>query len=378
MPDYHDLQLSANPEEIRQDAVDWITDHAPAGFVITPLLDWLISAAARMASLIVVLASRVPKAIVQIVGEQLLGVTVLEATAATGTVEFTAVDTDGHTVPEGSQLDIQGRAFITVAPAIIPAASTTATAPIMAVDAGADGSGLTGPAELISPPLIWLAGVELQGTTIGGVDGETPDEYVERFADETPTLSTKAILIRDFEALARRDLEVARALAIDNFVPPSTTGVAGAVTVALVTAEGTAVSSAARARVEATLEEDRALNLDVHVIDPTFTDVDVAFTITARAGYDTAAVADEAEAAIAEFLSPARWGLPPESDQDAWVDEPIVVRNDLIGVLYDVPGVRHVSALTVGETGGALAASDLTLDTPAALPRAQTVTATVA
>lgn len=325
------------------------------------------------------LAGRVPLANLQIVGERLLKIPVLDATAATGTVTFTRTSTTGGAqVDESAQLDIDGVAFLTTAPAVFADGQATATAPIMAIDAGSTGSGLGATAELVSPSLVWIDAVAVDGETVGGADGETVDEYVERFADETPTLSTKAILIRDFEALARRDLEVERALAIDNFVPPSTTGVEGAVTVAVVSAAGTAVSSAARTRVETALQDDRVLNIDVHVIDPTFTPVDVAFTITVHAGYDTPSVLDEAEAAVTEFLSPARWGLPADGDQDAWIDEPAVVRLDLVGVLYDVPGVRHVTALTLGETGGALAAADLALDGPAALPQPVNVTGTAA
>lgn len=351
---------------------------APPGWVVTPLLSWLLAAIARMASLIVVLAGRVPLAIIQTVGERLLKIPVLEATAASGTVTVTAIDNAGYVLDEGALLDIDGEQFVTTAPAIISPGSLAASAPVTAVETGSAGSGLTGPATLVSPTVIWVESIALDSETTGGREGETIDEYVERFADETPTLSTKAILIRDFEALARRDLEVERAMAIDNFVPPSTTGVEGAVTVALVSVDGTAVSSAARTRVETALEADRVLNLDVHVIDPTYTNVDVAFTAIIHAGYDAAATIDEAEQAVRDFLNPARWGLPAEGDQDAWINETTIYRNDLLWAVRDVPGVRRVTALTLGVSGGALSTSDLAITGAAPLPNPVAITGTAA
>lgn len=346
--------------------------------MIAPLVDWIIAAVARIAVLTVVLAGRVPKAIVQIVGEQLLKIPVLEATSAVATATLTAIDTLGHTLATGAQITIEGQAFVTTADATITAGQATATVPIQAINAGAAGTGLQSPASLQSPTVTWLSSVTLPSPTTGGVDGETPDEYVDRFADETPTLSTKAILLPDFEAIARRDLEVFRAMAIDNFVPPATSGVEGAVTVAVQPETGTTVSGAGKTRVETALEAERVLNIDVYVIDPTYTQVDVAFTFTVRAGYDAASVKAEAEAAVSEFLSPTRWGVPPAGSANAWVNEPTVVRNDLFGAIYRVAGVRHVTALTLGAHGGALSAADLALTGAAPLPQPMTITGTPA
>lgn len=330
---------------------------------------WLLGAVARMAAEVVVLAGRVPLAIFQYFGEQVLKIPVLDSTAASGVVTITAADTDGHTLDAGAQIDIDGVAFITTADAVIAALSTTATAPVVAIQAGSAGTGLTGgDVQLVSPTEVWVDSVSLNAPTTGGVDGESDDEYVDRLSDELGTLSPKAILLADFEAIARRDAEVYRALAIDNLVPPSTTGVEGAVTVAVMGATGAAVSSAAKTRVEDALEAGRVLAIDVHVIDPTVTPIDVDWAGTAYDGFDPASVQAAGNQAVTDFLDAAAWGRPPNGDPEQWVDEPIVLRNDLFGVLYAVPGLRHVTSLELAETGDPLGVADVTLAGPAGVP----------
>lgn len=377
MGEYLELDLTADAEQLRQGGRDWLEGQSPAGYVIDPLTDWILGAVARMASEITVIAGRVPLEIFKVFGQRVLGIPALDATSALGTVTVTAADTAGHTIAAGTQLGVEGIGFVTASDVVIAPGANTATLTIVAIAPGADGSGLSGAAELVAPTYTWWSSAVVVGTTTGGVDGEDDDDYVDRLADELPTLSPKAILIEDFEALARRDLEVVRALAIDNLVPPSTTGVEGAVTVAIHNETGQPVSSAAKTRVEQALEASRVLNLDVHVIDPTYTQVDVAFTATAYADSDPAVVKAAGEQAIAELLSPAVWGSPNLGAANAWVNEPTIVRNDLIGALYRVPGLRHVSALTLGAHGGSLSTSDMALTGPAALPVPLTITGTV-
>lgn len=384
MPDYLDLNLTADAEQLRQDGRDWLTAQAPSGYTIDPWVDWLLGAVARMAVEVVVLTGQVPLAIFQTFGQRVLRVPALDATSATGTAVFTLTDTDGHTIPAGAQLDVNGVGFETTIDLVVPAGQSTGQVPIVALNPGSAGSGLLSPVELVSPSYVWVDSVALTGITTGGTDGETGEEYADRLADELPTLSPKAILLEDFAALARRDAEVFRALAIDNYVPAgpggvpaAQTGVAGAVTVAVQNQIGEAVSQAGKDRVTSALADGRVLNLDVYVIDPTYTGIDVAFTAHCYAGYDPSTVEAQAVQAVRDFLFPATWGNPAEGDRNEWVDEPIVLRNDLLGVLYRVPGIRHVDTLTLAVHGNALGTSDITLTGPAALPRAIDVNGTV-
>jgi hypothetical protein len=371
MPVYQEFGLDADPVQLQQDAEDWMVAQAPAGFVIPVWLRWLLSAVARLAVEVVVLAGRVPLGIFQTWGQRVLGVQPLTATAAAGTVTFTLADALGHTVPAGAQLDVNGVGFETTADLVVAPGPTTGTVGIVALDAGSAGNGLQTPAELVSPTFVWVSSVALPAPTAGGTDGETDEEYANRLADTTPTLSRKAILIDDFAALARDDAEVYRALAVDNYDPgpPVVTTAEGHVSVFPQNSVGQPISSLAKARVLAKLTADRVLNLVPHVLDPTYTQIDVTWTAHAYPGYDTTAVRDAGNVAIAAFLDPTRWGNPAGGDEFAWIDEPTLRRNDLFGALYGVPGVRHVDTLQLAIHGGALGTADLTLNGPAALPQ---------
>jgi Baseplate J-like protein len=384
MPVYQALNLPFDAEQLRQDARDWITAQAGPGYVIDPWTDWLLSAVARMGVEISVLASDFPPEAFSEFGTDVLRVPTLEATVAGGSVTVTAVDDVGYTLVVGATLDLQGVTFETTADLIIAPGDTVGTAPIAATVPGVAGSGLTGDATLIAPTPVWVQAVSVDAQTIGGTDGETADEYRDRLADELPTLSPKAILIEDFAALARRDAEVFRALAIDLYVPAgpggipvAQTNVAGAVTVAVISTSGDVVSNAAKTRVRTALADGRVLALQVAVIDPTYTSIDVTFVAHAHPQFDAALVEAQAEAAIAEFLSPAAWGRSLALDATSWVDEPSVRRNDLFGALYRVDGLRHVDTLTLAIHGNALGVLDLALAGPAALPRPGTIVGTV-
>lgn len=384
MPNYQALDLPFDAERLRQDARDWITAQAGPGYVIDSWTDWLLAAVARMGVEISVLASDFPPEAFASFGQDVLRVPTLEATAASGEVTVTATDAVGYLLPVGATLDLQGVSFETTADLVIAPGDASATAPIVAVVPGISGSGLSGDATLIAPTPVWVQLVNVAEQTIGGTDGETADDYRDRLADELPTLSPKAILVPDFEALARRDAEVFRALAIDLYVPAGPGGVPaaqnnvpGAVTVATQSSSGDPISALGKARVKTALEADRVLALSVAVIDPTYTLIDVTFTARCHADFDPDAVNAEAEAAIAEFLSPATWGRPSTGDVTDWIDEPSLRRNDLMGVLYRVQGIRHVDTLTLAKDGTALATNDVALVGPAALPRPDTITGTV-
>lgn len=369
MPAYIDLELdSLDADQLRQDARDYMAAQAPAGWVINPFLDWILSAVARMAVLVLTLAGRVPMGIFVAFGIKVLRIPKLTATAATGTLSVTATGTLGGTLDAGAQFLIDGVSFQTSAPLTL-AAGATGTVTLQASIAGAAGSDLVGDQILlVSPSVIWIDTHALTAPTDGGTDGETDDEYVNRLADEIPTLSPKAVLIEDAAAIARADAEVYRALAIDNFVPPSTTGVAGAATVAVMKDDGTDVSTDGKNRVKAALEANRILNLTFHIIDATETDVAVAATVEPYPGVDEDGLAASVRGAIHDFINRLRWGVPPGGAATDWVDETLLRRNDLMGALYNVAGVRHVTTLQLALAGDALGTADVALDGPAGVP----------
>jgi hypothetical protein len=483
LPTYTDLGLTADPVQLQADGEAWIATQVD-GWRPSPLEQWLLSAVARMAAEVVILAGRVPLEIFTYFGSSVLRIPVETAAPATGTVVFSLSDNpDGRTIDAGAQLNIDDEPFETAQDTVFAAAQLTGTVTVIALQPGTQANDLTGLlVELVSPTLTWVDGVALSGVTGGGTDGETGQQYADRLADELPTLSPKAILIADFEALARAHAAVERAVAIDNYIPgvnetqqvavtsatggtftltfsgQTTAGIAynataaaiqtalealsnidpgdvlvtggpagtsppvvefrgqyagtdvaqmtasatgltgagaavtvtttrpgvapqtaaeGAVTVAVQDVAGEAIPATSRQEVADTLAAGRVLNLAVAVIDPTYTSIDVTFTAHAYPGWDPATVELAAEQAVRDALAPANWGRPPLADQTAWVDEPTVYRNVLIGVIERVEGVRRVDTLTLAKTGQALATTDVALLGPAGLPRAGAINGTV-
>jgi hypothetical protein len=372
MPDYLDLSITTDAVQLYADGVEAIQSQAPPGWEPSAIESWLLSAVARMAVEVAVLAGQVPLTIFTYFGQSVLRIPALEATAAGGAVTFTLTDTLGHTIPAATQIDLQGVGFVTLTDLVVPAGQATGTTAIQAVETGSASSGLSGPADLIAPTLVFVDAISVPSVTTGGTDGETGEEYADRLADELPTLSPKAILIEDFERIARRHPAVARAMAIDNFIPPATTDAEGAVTVAVQDSAGADPGASVRGAISDDLEANRVANLAVAVIPPNYTRIDVRFTARCYPDYDPATVEAAAEQAVLDFLNPARWGQHG-NDPVEWTDTPVLARNDLLWVVRDVEGVSRVETLTLAVFGGTQDTLDITLTGPAALPATDSV-----
>jgi hypothetical protein len=379
MPEYIDPPIVTEPDDLAQEAFEYLEDAIPGWLPAPGNLDtWLVESLAQLAGELMDVASAVPTSIFRYYGETILGLPPHEAQSATGLTTWTARDAAGYTIEAGTLVGIAAAGDELVpfevqsGTVIAPGATTVAGVSIVAVDPGADANDLTTQPSVIDP-LDWVVAVALDAPTAGGVDGEDDADYLDRLHELLTLLAPRPILPNDFAVLARTVAGVGRATAIDLYNP--TTGqsnVPRCVTVVVVGDDGLPVGATVKAQTDTLLQSLREVNFLVFVIDPTYTPISVVFTFTIYAGYDAATVIADAEEAVAEYLSPANFGGVPYGDQPVWLADTKVRYLEVAEVINRVEGVWYVASLTVN--GGTV---DVPLTGVGALPNPGTVNASV-
>lgn len=384
--DYITLDVDTDPDDLAELAFEYMQTLVPGWDpAIADAETWLIEAFARIASEVRDATGAVPAAIFRSFGK-LAGVPPIDAVAAEAVVTITATDALGYTIPVDTQIGLRDdagtlHAFTTVDEVTIDPGDTTATGvALVAALEGSEPNGANASAEMIDA-LAYVASVAVTSSPSGGTDAETNEEYLNRLSSELRLLTPRPILPNDFAVLARRVDGIERATAIDLYDPSDPlVDTERTVSVAVHGADGALAGSGPKGEVDTLLQALREVNFQVFVIDPDFTEIDVTFEIIVADGFveaDTLALAVEA---ITEALSPGNWGQPQDGTGEApgWENEPLVRRDDLVGVLYRVDGVRHVTSLTLAEGGGSLATTDVTMTGAAPLPQPGDINGSVA
>lgn len=381
-----DIPLETDPELVEQSIYDRLAERFPGWVPAEGNLETHIArAAAFIWADLANLAVDVPAEVFNQFGEKILQVAVLDAASATGETTWTMVDDAGYTIPAGIQVDISSAgdsavAFRTIAEVqVAPGDTVTGTGEVVieAVLPGEAGNDLDATPTLIDA-LAFVSGVVLEDPTSGGVDAEDPVDYLDRLTAEAQLLSTRPILPADVETVARRIAGVHRALALDGYNPADETfNNERMLAVAVIDENGNALGAPVKALVDAELEGEREVNFVFNVIDPTYTAIDVAATVTVHSGYTAADVETACESAITDHLSPESHGKPPfVASSREWRNVASVYRNELIALLDRVDGVDRVVTVTLAEEGSALGTADVALDGPAPLPQPGTIAVT--
>jgi hypothetical protein len=384
MPGYIDAPIQASADQIIADALDDLAALAPGWVAREGHLEvWMLEVIGRMNAETQTVATSVPVSIFRYYGKSLIGLPAVDAVSATAPTTWTMVDNAGYTIDAGTVVAFRTAGdtlvpFEVVADVVVPpGALATADGGVIvrALEPGEAGNGL-GPAglELVtSLSNVANGGVVATAASAGGIDAETDDAYLDRLREELQLLAPRPILATDFAVVARRVAGVYRALGLDGYDPAAGTyNHDRTVTVALVDENGAAVAAPVKAAVVALLESEREVNFVVHTMDPTFTNVGTAFTITVRDGYVPADVLASAVAAVNAFVNPATWGGGDEQPPE-WFLKTTVFRGEVYQVIYDVPGVKAVTALTLN--GGVV---DVALAGAAPLPANTGVVGTLA
>lgn len=122
-----------------------------------------------------------------------------------------------------------------------------------------------------------------------------------------------------------------------------TTNVEKYVTTWVVDVNGLDPGPVVRARVAADIESRREVQFVGPVLAPGYDFVDVTFSAQCYPGEDPAEVEARAEAAVAAFLSPADWGVPPFTEERLWIHDDKVRLGELVEVLNAVDGLWRLT-----------------------------------
>lgn len=329
----------------------WVPSDAHLEGIIFPIVARLIAENREFASEVLTLIFRAWGAF--------LGVDQIEAAAASASTTWTAIDDEGYTIAEGAQVSIRSGTgeevgFEVRDETVIPPGTTVAAGVVLvALVPGADGSNLLGEVTAIDGDLSWVSGIVLDGPTAGGVDEESPDDYVNREAAELRLLTRQPILARDFAVIALRTPGVGRALALDTYNPVDDSfDNELMVTLALIDDNGVQVSSDIKNQVIATLEALRGENFVINVMDPTYVRIAVLdFDAVAYPGFDPDEVKASVVAALQDYLHPKNWGRPGFGDPGAvpgWISDDTVRVSEISEQINRVEGVHYVSGIQIG------------------------------
>ena len=243
----------------------------------------------------------------------------------------------------------------------VVAGATTVPVEFTAIDEGLAGNGVpAGPLTMVTATTS-VVDVVATATSANGADPEAIGDYLTRLVDYLGTLRPGGVNAADMAALARSVPGVHRALAVDLYDPADPgTQTERTVTVFPIDENNAPVPTAVAAQVQSTLDAAREVNFIVHVAEPTYTAVDVAFTAVAEAGADPVVVQTSVTGAIADWL--AAFGATAD-DPQAWEPTTTVRLLDLARVAGSATGVAYLASLTLNG-----ASADLELTGVAPLP----------
>lgn len=384
MPEYIVYPIDTDPEDLAQLAYDELESSVPGWEAHEGNFETLLIAAlSRIAADLRDVASDVPTSIFRYFGASIMGISPSVGAAAEATTTWTMVDNSGYTIPSGTLVGIPSAtglvAFEVTSDISVPNGSTTATGvTIRAVEIGTEPNGLNTTPQLIDS-LTYVSSVALDAAVADGVDPETDDDYLLRLAQELQLMAPRPILPNDFVAIALRDDNVYRAIALDGYDPVGETyDNDKMVTIVPINASGAALTTDQKNNLKAALEAVREVNFVVNVMDPSFSEIDVTTEVTYLPGYeDTAALQAAVEAGLAEALSPLNWNQLVNEPLSSWLTDTKVRYLEVAEILNRIPGVRYVKSLTIGKDGGSQAASDVSLTGAAPLPQPGTFVVTV-
>lgn len=368
MPEYVDLLSDIDPPSMEEEIYDSLRDRWPDWEPADGNLEvWIIKALTFRISEMAETAVDVADEIFASYGT-MRGIPRFDPSPAVGESTWTFNGTDGYTIEAGIEVTIpvsgsDSMIFQVAEDTVVPAGETSASVPLIATDAGADGNGLTGNPTLVDA-LVWVQNITLDAPTTGGVDEEDISEYLERLTKRLRIASETPIVPADFETIAITYFTfVGRAVARDGYDPVTDTeNNERMVALAVTDQMGEPLTPAQRSQVATQLEAMREVNFQVHVIDADYTTVDVEYEISPFPGYKLADVRAAVDSALTTYLSPAEWGRSQIAGSAAqFVLSQTLRYFELVALIDGVPGVDYLENLQIRKSGGSWSTTDLAL-----------------
>jgi hypothetical protein len=370
-----DVPFDSTEDDLQRRAFDvlrgfwenWTEDEGDLGVIMTKAL-------APLAQNSVEVASRVPSAIWRSFGTSLVGVPYSSGSPAYAVGTFTLTDNLGHTIPSGTEVDIDGHAFYTTQDVIVaPGATSVGGVTVLARESGTDQNGLAGDTTALLSPLAFVTSFTVDTPSQGGVAPDDDFGYQNRLVRELMLSAKTLVTARDYELMASSDAQVGRAIISSN---PTTR----AITVTLQGPDGLAVDDTTRTRVAKLLDTYRQVTWTVTVVNASYSSVSVTFMVKALPGYDKAELVARAKDYLTTSLSPGTWGRPKNFEDTAELPastpDRVVRVNKVIDLLGDVDGVDYVVSVTLGGNGTIDSGGNLTMSNPLPQPGTMTGTAT--
>jgi hypothetical protein len=410
MSEYIELDLMSDPDALAEEGFDFLATVIP-GYTTRPgnIETVLTEANAQIGADVVEQVSQVPPILFSYFGQAFLGLPMREALPAVATAAITfAPESQAMQIDDGWQLLVPNPSGIDVAfttddPLLAPAGGGVVTVGITAMDPGMAGNGSFGIAEPIEQ-VEWVTLIEVTVPAINGSDEESDDDYLNRLSEALSIYAPRPILAVDHATMARQVEGVGKTTALDLYQPgtddqPVNSGTwvgagpanpvnAGAgvygvercVTTVILDEQGNPPSQALKQSVFNLLDQSREVNFYVYVIGPSTHMVDVTVTVVAYPNYSLAAVKENAENALREWLANWTGASVAGTGGTSWVNDTKLRINEVIDYVNRADGVWYAESptdVTFAVDGAAPVSTDVVLTGPAPLPIAGNIVVTV-
>ncbi len=373
MAGYIEFDLQTDPDQAVQDFIDlmqrifdnWQPHESQLEMAVS---EEILRRCAETAEVSVEVAA----AIFRKFGAQTIGIPPLQGAYATSLTDWEMIDNAGYTIPAGTIVgfEIAGDElayFATDLEVVIPPGSISVIGvPIISTDIGELRNGLSAGSLVLVDALGYVLTVEASGSTTGGVDEESDEEYMDRLRETLETLSPRPVLPADFVKLSRNVIGVHRARCVDLYNPnDGTFGNPRMVSMIPVQEDGTPVASGVKSALSNYLSSRREVNFIVHTADPTYEKVDIIFRVVALAGYQTADVHSAITIAISDYIDAGNWAGGSE-EPPIWTNNNTIRFLELAALINSLEGVDYIApdGLTLNGSN-----ADLLLPGVAPLPK---------